>query len=170
MSLLDIIASIDPRRFLHKNETCRFQFLGKETWILESTGECMRLYRVSSKEYLNGVVNKISVEFPRSAEILSLIEELRKGFDAVLEWNVDLDKERSFRCIVDAKNVDIKNALPDLTISLDISTLQELLKEETNPQMAFLNGKIKIAGNIALALKLVSLREIVDSRVEKARL
>jgi len=170
MTLLNIIASIDPRRFLQKNETCRFQFLGKETWILESTEECMRLYRVSSKEYLNGMVNKISVEFPQSAEILSLIEELRNGFDAVLEWNVDISEERSVRCIVDAKNVDIKNASPDLTIRLDISTLQELLKEEINPQLAFLKGKIKITGNIALALKLISLRDIMASGFEKARL
>ena len=43
---------------------------------------------------------------------------------------------------------------PDLTVSVDIADFLGLLKGELNPMTAFMSGKIKVEGDMTLAMKL----------------
>ncbi len=45
----------------------------------------------------------------------------------------------------------------DCTLQLSPDNLQKLIKGELNPTMAFMTGKLKIKGDISLAMKLQSL-------------
>ena len=46
----------------------------------------------------------------------------------------------------------------DVTISATDEDLLKLLKGQLNPQQAFFQGKLKIAGNMGLAMKLKELQ------------
>lgn len=49
------------------------------------------------------------------------------------------------------------NVKPDTTLSVTDSDLVEIALGKLNPQVAFMKGKLKIAGNIMLTQKLVPL-------------
>jgi len=46
----------------------------------------------------------------------------------------------------------------DVTISMEDENLLKLMTGQLNPQQAFFQGKLKIAGNMALAMKLKELQ------------
>ncbi|MGQ9556890.1 MAG: SCP2 sterol-binding domain-containing protein [Desulfurispora sp.] len=46
---------------------------------------------------------------------------------------------------------------PNITISMSADDFQSMLSGALNPMMAFMSGKIKIAGDMGLAMKLQSL-------------
>ena len=48
-------------------------------------------------------------------------------------------------------------AQPDLTVKTSTENAEKLLKGSLNPMMAFMTGKVKIAGDMALGMKLIGL-------------
>jgi len=81
----------------------------------------------------------------------------------------DGDKEGVW--VVDAKNgngsVSFNPAgKGDVTISMEDDNLVQLMAGKLNPQQAFFQGKLKISGNMALAMKLQQLKP----STEKAKL
>jgi sterol carrier protein 2 len=73
--------------------------------------------------------------------------------------------------VVDAKNgngsVSFNPAgKGDVTISMEDENLVQLMTGKLNPQQAFFQGKLKIAGNMGLAMKLQQLQPVA----EKAKL
>ena len=44
----------------------------------------------------------------------------------------------------------------DVTLSADAETFQSILEGETNPTSAFMTGKLKVDGDMGLAMKLAS--------------
>jgi len=57
----------------------------------------------------------------------------------------------------DENKVSAEDAEADCTIITSLETLNKLQKGELNPMMAVMSGKIKIKGDMGLAMKLQSL-------------
>lgn len=78
-----------------------------------------------------------------------------KSINAVYKFVVSGDNGGTW--IVNCKDspgVTAGDAPADLTVSVAGSDLSDIIDGKLNPQMAFMSGKIKIQGNMALAMKL----------------
>lgn len=58
---------------------------------------------------------------------------------------------------------------PDVTIIVHDDDVVDLLSGKLNPQKAFFQGKIKIQGNMGLALKLTELQKKASAKIEVLR-
>ncbi|CAB3234396.1 unnamed protein product [Arctia plantaginis] len=55
---------------------------------------------------------------------------------------------------------------PDVTFTINDNDVTDLVLGKLNPQKAFLQGKIKIQGNVSLAMKLVDLQKQAAGKIE----
>ncbi|XP_072944571.1 sterol carrier protein 2-like [Epargyreus clarus] len=58
---------------------------------------------------------------------------------------------------------------PDVTFTIDDADVADLISGKLNPQKAFFQGKIKIQGNMGLAMKLTDLQRSAAGRIEAIR-
>lgn len=58
---------------------------------------------------------------------------------------------------------------PDVTFIINDADVTELISGKLPPQKAFFQGKVKIQGNMGLAMKLVDLQKSAQSRIEELR-
>jgi sterol carrier protein 2 len=60
-------------------------------------------------------------------------------------------------------------AKPDVTFIINDEDVVDLISGKLNPQKAFFQGKIKIQGNMGLAMKLTELQKRASDRIDKFR-
>mmetsp|Transcript_20752 Transcript_20752/g.29297 ORF Transcript_20752/g.29297 Transcript_20752/m.29297 type:complete len:116 (-) Transcript_20752:1412-1759(-) len=79
-------------------------------------------------------------------------ENLKKKFNASVVFVVD-----GVAWALDAKNLTLKKEKmkgADLTVIATLQVMQDLLTKKLTPQQAFLRRKIRVKGNMGLAMKL----------------
>mmetsp|Transcript_4552 Transcript_4552/g.9659 ORF Transcript_4552/g.9659 Transcript_4552/m.9659 type:complete len:130 (+) Transcript_4552:158-547(+) len=59
---------------------------------------------------------------------------------------------------------------PDLTVKVSEADMIKMVRKELNPQSAFMSGKLKIKGKMALAMKLTSVLSATGKYLPKSKL
>lgn len=101
----------------------------------------------SAKElFVDRIANKLSAN-PDKAKNINSIYEFQIIGDAPSTWTIDLTKPSDF-----VSEGSTGNAKCTVTIKSD--DLADILDKKLNAQMAFMTGKLKVKGDMGLALKL----------------
>ncbi len=83
-----------------------------------------------------------------------------KGMNAIYQWDITGDAGGKWHVILKDDSLSIGEgvaATPNITLTLDCQNFLDLVTGKLNGQMAFLTGKLKIQGDMTLAMKLQSI-------------
>jgi putative sterol carrier protein len=72
------------------------------------------------------------------------------GFDKSVKFDLGSDGV----IVVDGQNVSTEDAGADCTITMSKENFEELIAGELNPTMAFMSGKLKVEGDMTIAMQL----------------
>jgi len=81
-------------------------------------------------------------------QIKPRVEE--SGFDRSVKFDTGSDGV----IVIDGKTISTADAPADCTIKLSLDDLESLVAGELNPTMAFMQGKLKIEGDMSVAMAL----------------
>ena len=90
---------------------------------------------------------------PLEAAAAALEEKMSGGFDGSVKFDIE---DEGVIVIADG-GVSMEDADADCTISANMETFRELFEGELDPTAAFMTGKIKIDGDMGVAMKLAQL-------------
>lgn len=103
-------------------------------------------------------------------ELLLRLPEAVKPHAATPNAVVQFETSEPMYCVMDAggmKVVEGRYDAADVTVKVSDENLLKLFRGEINPMVAMMTGKVKVAGNLALAQQLV---QAVDrEKLESAR-
>ena len=102
-------------------------------------------------------VKEIFAEMPNRVN-----ESAAKGMNSVIQFNLsgEGDNEGNYHAIIKDGKVEVKegtHASPNMTMTMAGSDYVDMTTGKLNGQMAFMSGKLKIAGDMGLAMKMQSL-------------
>ncbi|MFT4708643.1 MAG: putative sterol carrier protein [Ascidiaceihabitans sp.] len=88
-----------------------------------------------------------------NAAVTALNEKLAgSAFDGTAKF--DIDGEGAV--MIDADGARAADEESDVTLSADVDTFQGILSGDTNATSAFMTGKLKVDGDMGMAMKLAS--------------
>lgn len=82
--------------------------------------------------------------------ITALTEKLGEGFEGSAKFQI----EGEGSIVVDESGVREGDDDTDVTMIASAETFQGIIEGDVNPTMAFMSGKLKIEGNMGMAMKL----------------
>ena len=83
-----------------------------------------------------------------------------KGMKAVYQFDLTGDGGSKYNVAIDDGKLNVAegaHASPNITITMAASDYLDMITGKLNPQMAFMGGKLKIAGDMGLAMKMAQL-------------
>ena len=89
-----------------------------------------------------------------------LNEETAKGMNSVIQLNLTGDGGGEWNVAIAEGKCDVTTGThesPNMTMTLSASDYVEMIEGKLNGQMAFMSGKLKIAGDMGIAMKMQSL-------------
>lgn len=87
-------------------------------------------------------------------------KEAAKGLNATYQFDLSGDNGGKWHIIINNDTCTIKEgaaASPNITISMAAQDYVDMTTGKLNPQMAFMSGKLRIAGDMGLALRMGNL-------------
>jgi putative sterol carrier protein len=87
-------------------------------------------------------------------------KDAAKGLDAVYQFDLSGDGGGKWQVHIGNDQCEVKEGAhpaPNITISMTAQDYLDMLAGKLNGQMAFMTGKLRIAGDMGLALRLQSL-------------
>jgi putative sterol carrier protein len=87
-------------------------------------------------------------------------KEAAKGLDAVYQFDLSGDTGGKWYVTIKNETCDVKegtHASPNITISMVAQDYLDMVSGKANGQMLFMSGKLRIAGDLGLALRMQSL-------------
>jgi putative sterol carrier protein len=85
--------------------------------------------------------------------VVALNEKLAgSNFDGTAKFDI----EGEGGVIIDGTGARASDEDADVTLTADVETFQGILSGDTNPTSAFMTGKLKVDGDMGLAMKLAS--------------
>jgi len=102
---------------------------------------------MTTKEIIEGKIAKRLKERPDAAKGIGVPVAISLTGDGAGRWIIDCSKDP-------AEVREDATAAAQMTITMDGADLIKMVQGELNPQMAFLAGKVKVDGNLGLAIKL----------------
>ena len=86
------------------------------------------------------------------------------------QWYLDLKSEKPSAGKLTAGGAGGAPSNPDLSVKVSESDMIKMVRKELNPQQAFMKGKLKIKGKMALAMKLTSVLAATSRYLPKSKL
>ena len=86
--------------------------------------------------------------------------DLAKGMNAVIQFNLSGDQGGTYHTVIKdggCKVAEGAHASPNMTLTMAAQDYVDMTMGKLNGQMAFMSGKLKIAGDMGLAMKLQTL-------------
>lgn len=83
-----------------------------------------------------------------------------KGMDAVIQFNLTGEDAAQYHAIIKDGKLEVKEGThpsPKMTMTMSGKDYVDLSLGKLNGQMAFMQGKLKIAGDMGLAMKMQTL-------------
>lgn len=88
-----------------------------------------------------------------NAAVTALNEKLAGApFDGTAKFDI----EGEGAVVIDGDGARAGDEDTDVTLSADVETFQGILSGDTNPTSAFMTGKLKVDGDMGMAMKLAS--------------
>jgi putative sterol carrier protein len=97
----------------------------------------------------------IAAEWEMTMSLDAIAEKIRErvagsGFSKSVKFDLGSDGV----IVVDGQSVSTQDADADCTITMTKDNFEDLIAGELNPTMAFMTGKIKVAGDMSIAMQL----------------
>jgi len=89
-----------------------------------------------------------------------LNKDAAKGLNAIYQFDLSGDGGGKWAVLINNEQCQVQSGAhvsPNITISMAANDYLDMVSGKLNGQMAFMTGKLKIAGDMGLALKLQSL-------------
>lgn len=106
----------------------------------------------------------VETDKPQAAEVFQMIDAALKhdpsvteGKKGIFEFHLSGEEEGTYQIIIDdngARAVEGSKEEPQCTLKIGTDDFREMVAGTLNPTAAFMGGKLKIKGNMGLALKL----------------